>query len=207
MKTQIVAILDRSTSMRGSELDVINNFNQFVKDQKKIPGKAELTLIMFDSVYQTIFHKKKLKNVPKLTREDYWTRGYTALYDAVGKALSSFGKNDKVIVLIHTDGEENASKEYTKEKIQKLVKNRKKAGWEFLFVGQDLDSARTHQIAVSIGVPLINTISVSKDSTGFKNMNRFYGAVTTSYRTEGGLDRNMLHDLKDQVDQGDSATI
>jgi uncharacterized protein with von Willebrand factor type A (vWA) domain len=133
--TEIICILDRSGSMRGSENEVINSFNKFIKDQKKIEGKAKVTLVLFDNEYEMPWRRIPLKDTPKLTKELYYTRGMTALNDSIGKTINDFSKKKKVIMLIQTDGFENCSREFSTDQVKKLIKKKKK--WEFVFIGSN----------------------------------------------------------------------
>ena len=150
--TELVFILDRSGSMCGLEEDTIGGFNGMIKKQKKCEGDANVTAVLFDDEYSMVYDHEPINNVPELTEKEYFARGTTALYDAVGKTIShvkNYQKNltdgekaEKVIFVIITDGFENASEEYNQAKIKKMIEKRKeKSGWEFLFLGANMDAA------------------------------------------------------------------
>ena len=138
-KTAIMVVLDRSGSMQPLTKDVCGGFDTFVAEQKKLPGEATLTLVQFDHEYEIVYVNKPLDEVPPLT---HIPRGSTALLDAVGRGIGELGsaldkqpedeRPGKVIVVIMTDGQENASQEWTREKLRKLIKEqREKYSWEF----------------------------------------------------------------------------
>lgn len=178
--TEIICILDRSGSMSGQANEVINNFNAFLKEQQSIDGEANLTLVLFDDQYELVYDSLNLKEVPPLTEGTYFTRGMTAMNDAIGQTLNKKQRNDKAIVLIHTDGWENASKEYTAATVKTLVDKLKKK-WEFIFVGGDLDAK---QVGSNLGI--MRNASVTNTSFGTANTYANFSNTTTAYRS-GGL--------------------
>ena len=155
---EIVGILDRSGSMQNLEEATIDGYNDFIKKQKA-EGPGRVTLAIFDDQYDLVYEQLSLKKVPKLKNDVYYARGMTALRDAVGRTITAVheryknGKRpDKTLVFIVTDGYENASTEYTQEQIKKMIKKRTKDGWEFFFMGANVDSfavGRDHGIAKS----------------------------------------------------------
>ncbi len=197
MTTEIVCILDRSGSMAGSENEVLGSFNKFIKDQKKIEGKAKVTLVLFDHEYSMPWCRIPLKDTPKLTKELYVTRGMTALNDAIGKTINSFLKKKKVIMLIQTDGFENCSLEFSTRQIKKLIKKKKK--WEFVFIGSDLSSRDTVAAAMSYGIDRTKTINTSKSSMGFAAA-AFANASTTSLYRSGGKTASQNVDISTLTD-------
>lgn len=147
MNTEIIVITDRSGSMQSIRDDVIGGYNRFIEEQQKIKGNARVTYIQFDDQYDEVYSGKDIQNVPTLTRETFAPRGNTALLDAIGKTLEKqvfriLGDKwaDKVIVVIITDGQENASREYTREKVRQLTRNAEEAGWKFIYQGANQDS-------------------------------------------------------------------
>lgn len=175
----IICILDRSGSMGSLADEVIGAFNEFVDDQLKQPGRAKLTLVLFDDKYEVVFDKIKLKDVPDLTREVYFTRGMTGLYDAVGKTLASIDDPD-AIVLIQTDGYENSSREYTQAQVKELIKAKEALGWEFQFLGADID---TVSVGSSMGLSAKSAVSFDKSSFGIHEAYASMNSVSTSYRS------------------------
>lgn len=149
--TEIAYILDRSGSMQSMQEPAVAAFNDFVKSQLDVPGDARLTLVQFDDAYEVPFSSQPVQCVPQLTAATYTPRGSTALLDAIGRtiketacrisALPEMEKPGKVIFAIFTDGEENASQEYTAKHISDLIRlYRDERGWEFLFLAANQDA-------------------------------------------------------------------
>jgi hypothetical protein len=149
--TEIAYILDRSGSMQPMQEPAVAAFNDFIKSQLDVPGDARLTLIQFDDAYEVPVSAKPIQDVPQLTAATYTPRGSTALLDAIGRtiketdrrisALPEGDKPGKVILAIFTDGEENASQEYTIKHIGDLIRlYRDQKGWEFLFLAANQDA-------------------------------------------------------------------
>ena len=178
--THIICILDRSTSMRGLQDEVIRNFNKFLEEQQSIEGKAKMTLVLFDSEYEMVYDRVKLENIKPLSRETFKIQGCTAMNDAIGKTLTKMLDKEKAIVLIHTDGDENSSTQYTPSHIKEMVDSLKKK-WEFIFVAGDLN-------AQSIGSDLgfMRNANVSNTIGGTVNTYANFSNTTTAYRS-GGL--------------------
>ena len=151
--TEIVFILDRSGSMAGLEADTIGGFNAMIEKQRREPGEAYISTVLFDNDSQVIHDRVPLERVPLMTREDYFVRGCTALLDAVGGAIRHIGnvhkyareedRPEKTIFVITTDGMENASRAYTYDKVREMIRQKEvQFGWEFLFLGANIDAAR-----------------------------------------------------------------
>lgn len=181
----IVSILDRSGSMGGSEKEVIGAYNSFVAEQKKITAekniKAKMSLVLFDNMYEEVYDKVPADLVPELTDKVYFTRGMTALYDAIGKTIAKFEGKKKVIFFIETDGYENASREYTASSLKALVEKKKADGWDFNFVGADLDAATTASMASNFGVSASKTMVFNKSDAGYATRNRAFASATMAY--------------------------
>ena len=151
---EMVFILDRSGSMAGLEKDTIGGFNSMINKQKKIPGEALVSTVLFDDAYEVLHNRKSIKEVPSLTHEEYFVRGSTALLDAIGRSLKKMisvyrklkdeEKPEKTIFVITTDGMENASREFTSTQIKQMIeKQKEKYQWEFIFLGANIDAVRT----------------------------------------------------------------
>lgn len=149
--TELVFILDRSGSMSGLEKDTIGGFNSMLEKQRKEPGEAVVSTVLFDNEIQVVHDRAAIADVPNLTDRDYFVRGCTALLDAVGGAIHHIGnihkyarKKDvpeKTLFVITTDGMENASRYYTYDKVSHMIERQKKRyGWEFLFLGANIDA-------------------------------------------------------------------
>jgi Mg-chelatase subunit ChlD len=151
--TEIVVVLDRSGSMHSVVDDTIGGFDSFVETQKKAGDNASLTLVQFDDEYEVVYQDKAILSVPSI-KDIYRPRGCTALLDAIGKTIVNVGtklasksesdRPNKVIFVIITDGEENSSKEYTKEKVFEMVRHQESIyKWEFVFLGANQDAIQT----------------------------------------------------------------
>ena len=151
--TEIVFILDRSGSMSGLEKDTIGGFNAMIEKQRREPGEAYISTVLFDNCSEVIHDRVSLDKVPALTEKEYFVRGCTALLDAVGGAIHHIGnvhkyareedRPEKTLFVITTDGMENASRTYTYDKVKAMISRQKeKYGWEFLFLGANIDAAK-----------------------------------------------------------------
>lgn len=151
--TEIVFILDRSGSMSGLEADTIGGFNSMIEKQKKEDGDALISTILFDNLSEVIHDRISVHDIKPMTDEDYTVRGCTALLDAIGGAIHHIGNVHKyaraedvpehTMFVITTDGMENASRNYDSEKVKKMIERQKeKYGWEFLFLGANIDAAK-----------------------------------------------------------------
>ena len=159
--TELVFILDRSGSMSGLEADTIGGFNSLIEKQKKEPGEALVSTILFDDRIEVLHDRVPLDRIEPMTEKDYYVRGCTALMDAFGGAIEHIGKihkyardedrPEKTLFVITTDGLENASKHYKKWEVKRMVeRQREKYGWEFLFLGANMDAAEE---ARQYGIP------------------------------------------------------
>lgn len=175
--TEIVFIIDRSSSMGGLENDTIGGFNAFLEKQKQLDGKTLVTTVLFDDKYELLWNGVESEKV-RLTNKQYYVRGSTALLDAVGKTildvgyrLSGAGEEDrpgKVIFVIITDGMENASREFTYGKVSELIEHqRERYSWEFVFLGANIDSARE---AGNLGICEDNAYDFEASAEGVKAM-------------------------------------
>ncbi len=172
--TELVFILDRSGSMGGLEADTIGGFNSMIEKQKKTPGDTVVSTVLFDNEVQVLHDRLPLDKIPAMTERDYYVRGCTALLDAVGGAIRHIGnihkyarKEDvpeKTLFVITTDGMENASREYTYAKVKKMIEGQQsKYGWEFLFLGANIDAARE---AGNLGISAEKAVNFCNDSQG-----------------------------------------
>lgn len=175
----ILAILDRSGSMSGMQTEVINSFNEFMREQKTQKGKAKLTLVLFDNQYEVIYDRVNIKKVPELTSEKYFARGMTSMNDAIGKAVTSLSDCKDVVVLIQTDGMENSSKEWTKESVKSLIQEKEAVGWDFNFIGANIDA---QDAAASYGITKAG-IQMDFSAKGFKDAFGTISTETSVYRT------------------------
>ena len=172
--TELVFILDRSGSMAGLESDTIGGFNSLIEKQRKQDGECYVSTILFDHVSEVLHDRVKLSEFNKLTENDYTVRGATALIDAIGGAIHHLGNVHKyarpedvpehTMFVIMTDGMENASRRYSSDKVKRMIEHEKeKYGWEFLFIGANIDSVET---ARHFGIGADRSVNYHADSQG-----------------------------------------
>lgn len=168
--TDIVVILDRSGSMRSVRDDTIGGFNTFLDEQKKVDGRARLTLTQFDDEYEIVYQRMDIDEVPALDNKTFIPRGSTALLDAIGRTIGSMCERveadapaeraDTVVFVIITDGYENASREFTHPQVLEMIRRHEKEDkWEFLYLGANQDAI---QEAATIGISADKAASWSK---------------------------------------------
>ena len=186
--TELVFILDRSGSMGGLEDDTIGGFNSMIEKQKQQEGECLVTTVLFDHELLTLHDRVPLADVRPLTREDYVVRGCTALIDAIGctvskiegihRYLRSEDVPANVMFVITTDGLENASKEYSSDQVKKMIEKHKESGWEFLFIGANIDAVET---AKHFGIAKDRAVNYHADKKGtsvvFNAVSKAVGAM------------------------------
>lgn len=144
--TEVIFILDRSGSMSGLETDTIGGYNSILKQQREAEGDVNVTTVLFDDRYELLHNRESIRNVSDLTAKEYFVRGCTALVDAMGITISRFIReigDEKVLFVITTDGYENASREYTADSVRKMIEKQQEKGWEFIFMGANIDAVST----------------------------------------------------------------
>ena len=172
--TELIFILDRSGSMAGLEGDTVGGFNSMIKKQKSEDGKCFVSTVLFDSESKVIHDRLPLEDVSEMTERDFCVGGCTALLDAVGGAIHHIGNihkyarredvPDHTVFVIMTDGHENASRRYNGAKVKKMIeRQREKYGWEFLFLGANIDAAAT---AKAYGISEDRAVNYHADSEG-----------------------------------------
>ena len=188
--TEIVFILDRSGSMSGLESDTIGGFNSMIKKQKEEEGEAYISTILFDSVSEVIYDRVPVSKIEQMTENQYYTRGCTALLDAIGSAIRHIAnvhkyareedKPAKTLFVITTDGMENASKIYSYKKIKSMIEYRKeKNGWEFIFLGANIDAIAT---ASRFGISANRAMNYHSDHRGTQLNYRFLAKTVSGLR-------------------------
>jgi uncharacterized protein YegL len=187
--TEIVLIIDKSGSMNHLTNDVIGGINQFISDQKELPGNVNLSMILFDDTLDHKYNRIDLKVIPNLDSTIYKTGGMTSLYDAIGYSVNYIGdaldktteadKPSKILVAIMTDGDDNRSIKYTAASIKEIIDHQiTKYAWEFIFMAANIDVKKT---ADSIGIS--NSLAFTADSSGTRSVYACFSDQTTSYRS------------------------
>ena len=190
---EIVFLLDRSGSMAGAVEDTIGGFNDYIKKQKNNKN-TYVTTILFDDQYEVLHDRLSIEKVSKLTDKEYYVRGTTALLDAIGKTIvkmDKVAKDKKCIFIITTDGLENASIEFSKRDINKLIKNHN--NWEFMYIGADIDSYAEGR---SLGISDKNIANYKKDKKGISKLYSSVGKATAMYREDA-----LCESWKEELDE------
>ena len=172
--TELVFILDRSGSMHGLEKDTIGGFNSVLERNKALPGDANITTILFDHRYTILHDRQPIRSVAPITERDYSPAGMTALLDAVGQAIRKIDnvmahtaedyRAGKVQFVIITDGLENASREYSAQRVKQMIRDRQdRDGWDFLFLGANMDAIA---VAEDMGIQADRAVTAMADAPG-----------------------------------------
>ena len=172
--TEVVSILDRSGSMRGLEADTIGGFNSMIDKQRKEEGEAYISTVLFDDKCEVLYDRVPVAKVEPMNDSQYYVRGCTALLDAIGGAIHHIAnvhkyakkedRPEKTLFIITTDGMENSSHIYTYDKVKKMVEKEKaKHGWEFLFLGANIDAI---EVAQRFGIGADRAVNYECDSAG-----------------------------------------
>ena len=190
-ETNIVFLLDRSGSMSGMEDDTIGGYNSYIASQKN--NNFIVTTILFDDMYEIINVNTPIKDVKKLTRKEYYVRGSTALLDAIGRTVNYLDelKKEKEIFIIITDGCENASRNYDKRNIKKMIEEHK--NWEFIYIGADIDS---YTEGASIGIKQSNIANYEKSERGISKLYKAVQYVTSMFDDEEEIDESWKEKLQ-----------
>ena len=189
-RTELVFILDRSGSMGGLESDTIGGFNSMLLKQQAEPGECRITTVLFDDRCEILHDRIEIKAVGAIDGNDYYVRGNTALLDAVGKTIDKIGnaqKNtseeyraDKVLFVITTDGMENASHEFSYKRIKSMIEKQKsKYGWEFIFLGANIDA---EEFAGRFGIEKKRAQNFHNDEEGIELNYRILSDTVGSFR-------------------------
>lgn len=171
MKTELVFILDRSGSMHGLEKDTIGGFNSLIHKQKREKGEAFVTCVLFNQEMKLIYDHENIKKMRPMNDKQYDVRGCTALYDALGFTIQHVEKvqkyqdhkPDKTMIVITTDGMENASHFFSLKQVRNMVEAKKEMGWEFLFLGANLDAI---QVRKGFGIDEDRSVRYECDEKG-----------------------------------------
>lgn len=203
--TELVFILDRSGSMSGLESDTIGGYNSMLKKQKEADGEAVITTVLFDDKYELLHDRINIKGVMPISEKEYFVRGTTALLDAIGKTISKIGnaqrntaeeeRAEKVLVVITTDGLENASKEYTHSKIKTMIEKQKdKHGWEFIFLGANMDAVAE---AEKFGIDSSRAAQFHNDREGIELNYTVMSEAISEFRSNKSISGNWKNRIDD----------
>ena len=205
--TELVYILDRSGSMSGLEGDTIGGFNSLLNKQQALPGEARVTTVLFDDKYELLHDRLDVKAVNTITHQDYFVRGSTALLDAIGRSIQKVDgvmagtapahRPDKVLVVIITDGMENASRRFTARQVQALVSARREMGWEFMFLGANMDAIAAAQ---EVGIDPNLAQTYTNDALGVQMNYAALDYATTHFRGAG----QVPQDWRDAIQERES---
>ena len=195
--TEIVFIVDESGSMHGLEQDTIGGINALLESNKKAEGRAKLSVIMFNNVTRVLHDRVDVESVSPLGENDYRPGGCTALLDAVGGAIDHVDKVSRympeghkpghVLFAIATDGMENASHKYSYPQVKRLIEEHREKGWEFVFLGANIDVAQT---AEDLGIAEDCAMPYSADSAGTAAVYESLARASVSMRSSGKMDKN-----------------
>lgn len=195
--TEVVFILDRSGSMSGLEGDTIGGFNSMLKKQREEEGDANVTTVLFDDEIEMLHKRVNIKEIKNITSKDYYVRGCTALLDAIGYSINFMinvqkskkeEKAKNVLFIITTDGYENASKEYTYEKIKKMITYEKERyNWQFLFLGANIDAIST---ARNFGISEEFASNYVSDEVGTQITYEVMNSAISNCRVNGAVDES-----------------
>lgn len=208
--TQISIVLDRSGSMSTVREATVSGFNEFVEGQKSGAGGANITLVQFDTEnpYEVLYQSKAVKEVAKLTIEQYVPRGGTPLHDAIGRTIDGLGatlskmkaeeRPGKVVVVIMTDGLENSSKEYSSSRIAEMIKHQREIyKWEFIFLGANQDAILTGE---RLNIPAFFAMSFSPDGGDMGRAMASTSANVRAFRQTGAsVDLAYSKDQRDKA--------
>lgn len=201
-RLDIVFILDKSGSMSGSEESTISSFNEYIEREKKNSNSTKITTILFSDSYYYLHNREEISKIKKLTNEEYCVGGCTALYDAIGHAITSINQSDadKVMFVIITDGYENASKEYHKDTIRKMISKYSK--YEFIYIGADIDS---YAAGGDIGIDKSHIANYKKNKKGTSLLFESLGKAAARMRDDScSFDGSWKEDLENYLDENKS---
>lgn len=201
--TELVFIIDRSGSMAGLESDTIGGFNAMIEKQKKQDGVCYVSTVLFNDTSAVLHDRIELKKVEKMTEKDYFVGGCTALLDALGNAITHIGNIHKyarpedvpqnTLFVITTDGMENASRRYEAREIKKMIERQKeKYGWEFLFIGANIDAVET---ASRYGIAADYAVNYRCDGEGTRVVYESVCEAVGSVRASAPLQRNWKNKI------------
>jgi len=191
-QTELVFILDRSGSMSGLESDTIGGFNGMLTQHRNKGGDVLVSTVLFDHENEVIHDRVRIADVPTLTSKEYYTRGCTALLDAMGdgirhiKNVHKYARPEdrpaRTMFIITTDGMENSSTRYTADQVRAMVKQQEEAGWEFVFLGANIDAV---QVAGGLGIRAENAVEFACDAAGVRENFASLSHMTCAFAATG----------------------
>ena len=207
MKTELVFVLDRSGSMSGLESDTIGGFNGLLEKQKREPGGAVVTTVLFDERYDILHDRRDLQHIPPITGDDYYVRGCTALLDAVGLTIRRISRAqesdlpaerpEKTLFVMITDGMENASREYDYAHVRQMVERAgTEKGWEFLFLGANIDAI---SVAGRVGICADRAATYRADPAGTRMNYDAVCAAASSVRAGRPLEKSWKVEIEQYI--------
>ena len=202
--TELVFILDKSGSMSGLEKDTIGGFNSMLDQQRKVDGECVITTVLFDNRYELLHDRIDIRAVQPITGKEYFVGGSTALLDAIGKTIHKIGtvqKNtaedyraEKVMFVIITDGEENASRYFSSAQIRQMIQRQKERyGWEFIFLGANIDAVET---AGRFGIDADRAVDYVPDGEGTELNFRMMSQTVATFRECGAVPTACLDEIR-----------
>lgn len=205
--TDITIVLDRSGSMQSVADDTIGGFNKFLEDQQRAPGTATITLNQFDDVFEHVIEAKPVGDAKPLNRETFQPRGSTALLDAIGRSINETGKRlesmpendraEKVVFVIITDGHENASRDFSSQRINEMIRHQRDTyQWEFVFLGANQDAITT---ASKMGIGAANAMTYAANSQG--TASAFAATSRNLVQMRCGASKTMAYSDADRQEQ------
>jgi len=201
--TELVFILDRSGSMAGLESDTIGGFNAMIEKQRKEEGECYVSTVLFDNESKVLHDRAKLSEIKPMTDKDYTVRGCTALIDAIGGAIHHIANIHKyarpedvpqhTMFIITTDGMENASHRYTSDEVKQMIRREKeKYGWEFLFIGANIDAVET---AARYGIGRDRAVNYHADEKGTQILYQTVASAVCNVRKSAPLAADWCADI------------
>jgi hypothetical protein len=179
--TDIIVVLDRSGSMDSIGQSTVDGFNSFIKEQRAAEGEANLTLVQFDNQYQVDYSNLDIKHVKDLILgETFVPRAMTALYDAIGRTIAEVKTKNDVVMVIITDGMENASREFNRDGVFKSIESKKKEGWNFLFLAANQDAIKA---GGDMGISANNAMTYNANDISNSKMYMNFSNKLTSFRS------------------------
>ena len=204
--TELVFILDKSGSMAGLEKDTIGGFNAMLDKQKAVDGECRITTVLFDNRYQLLHDRIDIRAVGPMTDREYQVGGSTALLDAIGqtihklvsvqKSTAEDYRAEKVLFVIITDGEENASREYSAPKVKAMIEREKEYGWEFVFLGANIDAVET---AGRFGIDPDRAVDYVPDGAGTQLNFQAMSETVACFRATGAVPAAPMQAIREDM--------